>query len=223
MEQEATVELAERKLSMEVVAGGSTAEAIGGIGAVVLAIVGLAGVLPVEMARIATIVLGAALLFEGGSLVSRFSKVLSEIDGRTFGMAEIGGGVTVELMSGLAGIVLGILALMGVVPLTLMSVAVVVFGAALLLSTGATSRLNALAYEQEGWQESHHRLAREAVSAATGVQMLLGLGAITLGILSLVGITPMILILVGFLTVGVSILSSGSAIAGRMVGTLMGR
>jgi hypothetical protein len=225
MAHQAAEELAERKYSMEVVAGGSAAEAIGGTAAVVLAILGLAGLLPAEMARVATIVVGAALLFEGGSLVSRFSKVLSETDGEILGTAEIGGGVTVELVGGLAGVVLGILALMGVVPMTLMSVAVIVFGAALLLATGTTSRLNALTYQGAGSQQTqtHHQLAREAVAAASGVQLLLGLGAITLGILALVGITPITLVLVGFLSVGASILFSGSAIAGRMIGILTGR
>lgn len=59
---------------------------------VVLAILGLAGVIPLYLAFIATIVLGVALLFEGWTLALRYSKLLSEIGGSFLTATELGGG-----------------------------------------------------------------------------------------------------------------------------------
>ena len=83
----------------------------------VLAILGLAGVVPMYMAFIATIVLGVALLFEGWALASRYSKLLSEMGGGLLTATELGGGITAEFLAGAAGVALGILALLGVVPM----------------------------------------------------------------------------------------------------------
>src|SRR5262249_29251602 len=58
----------ERQKSIKVVAGGSITEAICGAAVVVLAIIGLAGVLPGTLASIATIAFGVALLAQGSAI-----------------------------------------------------------------------------------------------------------------------------------------------------------
>ena len=55
----------DRSWSSKAVAGGGVAEALGGIAVIVLAIVSLARIIPVELAAIASIVLGAAFFCEG--------------------------------------------------------------------------------------------------------------------------------------------------------------
>jgi hypothetical protein len=201
----------------ESVGSGSTAEIIGGIAAIVLTILGLANVAPGFMLPIATIAVGAAMLFEGGSVAAEYSKVVSEASEGTFQTTEIGGGMTADMLAGIAGIVLGILALLGLDAAVLSASAVIVFGTALSLSSGMTSRLNDLKVESSGAQATAQRVAHEAVSAAAGTQVMVGLAAIVLGILSLVGIAPMILTLVALLAVGASVLLSGSALGGRLL------
>lgn len=205
----------ETERTMELAAGGSALEALGGIGAVVLAIVGLSGVLPLYMTAIAVIVIGAALLSEGGSLAARFSKLLSESEAGSLGATEIGGGVTVEFLGGAAGIVLGVLSLLGVVPWVLLPVSAVVFGGALLLGAGTTARLNRLA---EKFNPEHASLvARESLMAATGSQVMIGLAGVILGILALVGLDPVVLTLVAMLSLAAAVLLTGSAVSSRML------
>jgi len=71
-----------------------------------------------------------------------------------------------------------------------------------------------------GEDEVFKDVAREAVSAAAGVQLLFGVTAITRVIQTLVRITPRILNLVALPGVGLSDLLSGAAISTRMLGVL---
>jgi hypothetical protein len=152
----------EEQKSIEVVTGGSIIEAVDGLAVVVLAILGLAGVVPLYMAFIATIVLGVALLFEGWALASRYSKLLSEIGGSFLTATELGGGITAEFLAGAAGVALGILSILGVVPMVLLPAVIIVYGAALLLSSGATARLNSLAVAGPGAHEIARHVCRRA-------------------------------------------------------------
>jgi hypothetical protein len=210
--------LREEEISAEVISGGSLAEAICGIGAIVLAIVALAGTLPVHLSAIAAIVLGGGLLLEGAAIGARFGKLLGEIVGPRFSMAELGGGMTAEFFAGAAGIVLGILALVGIVSVTLLSVAAIVFGAALLLGAGATSSLNALIVEHRyRAHEVVRRVAGTMVSGTAGAQVLVGLSAIILGIVALTDVHPLTLSLVAFLAVGAAVGVSGLALCTKML------
>lgn len=208
--------------SLHVAEGAASVEAIGGGAAVVLAILGLAGVLPAFMAPIATIAIGVALWFEGGALAARYSKLLDETGRGRFSSTDLGGGVGAEFLGGGAGAVLGILALIGVVPMVLTAVALLTFGAALLLGSAATLRMNTLASSAGAGEAAEHRLATDAVRTAVGAQVLTGIGGIVLGILALVGLAPLTLSLAGLLGVGASLLLSGGAVGGRMIAALHG-
>jgi hypothetical protein len=124
---------------------------------------------------------------------------------------EIGTGVTTEFAGGLAGIVLGILALIGLVPMVLIPCAVIVFGATFILSSGLTNRLSYI----ENYSRSQ-QLSREAVEASSGVQVLVGMAGITLGILALIGFAPMVLSLVGILAIAVGGSLSSAALTSRL-------
>lgn len=209
----------EREKSAKVVAGGSITEALCGAGTVVLAILALAGILPGYLAAIATIVFGVALIAQGGAVASRFRHLIQETapyewDTRT----EIGGGMGAELFAGVAGIVLGILALIGIGTAALIPIAVIVFGGALLLGSGAAMDLGS--FGAPGADPRFAHLARQASVAASGTQALVGVGAIVLGILALVGLDPLMLTLVGLLVLGAAVLVSGTAVSSRMAAVL---
>ncbi len=206
----------EEKVSARVILGGAVAETIVGVGTLVLAIIGLAGFLPTHMLAIATIGLGASFLFEGGAVASRLSALLSEITEGRVDIAELGGGLSAEFIAGLGGITLGILSLVGVLPTILTAVAAIGFGGALVLGAGMKARISHLTIGKE-----EHRLAREIarqlVMASSGVEVLIGLGAIILGILALLNFYPLILDLVAVLSVSGVILITSTAMGARML------
>jgi hypothetical protein len=209
----------ERQKSIKVVAGGSITEALCGAATVVLAILGLAGIWPGYMLAIATIAFGVALLAQGGAIAARYSRLLRETtpyewDART----EIGGGMGAEFLAGGAGVVLGILGLAGIGLTTLIPIAVIVFGGALLLGSSATADLSTLTAHPSNERFAH--IARQASVAASGAQVLVGIAAIVLGIIALVGIDPVLVTLVALLVVGASVLFSGTAVSSRMASVM---
>jgi hypothetical protein len=201
-----------------VVSGGTSLEAIAGVGTVVLAVLGLAGVLPVYLTAIAAIVAAAGLLLGGGAGASRLHYLRAHAaSNATF--AELSSGISAEFVGGFAGIVLGILALIGILPAVLLPVAVLTLGGSLLIGAGATSRLNRFAALGPD-QSDMDVYAREA--AAAGAQVLVGLGALALGVLALVGIASMTLTLVALLAIGAATFLSGATLTGRLQAALHG-
>lgn len=109
-------------------AGGLVGETIGAVAVIALAIAGLAGAWAANLAAIATIVLGAAILLSGGV----FSGTEMSI--------QRGEWATTEFVGGLTGVILGILALLGIAAPVLLSAAVIVFGATVLFGHLLTER-----------------------------------------------------------------------------------
>jgi hypothetical protein len=209
----------ERQKSIKVVAGGSITEAICGAAVVVLTIVGLAGVMPGTMASIATIAFGVALLAQGSAIAARFSRLVHEAVPREWDTrAEIGGGMGAEFLAGGAGVVLGILGLLGVGTAVLIPIAVIVFGGALLLGSGVTVDLGSLA--EPAPHERFVEIARQATAAASGAQVLIGISAIVLGIIALVGIETTLVTLVALLVVGAAVLFSATAVSTRLAAVM---
>lgn len=208
----------DQKAMVEVETAGSLIEAAAGIAVIVLAIIGLARHDTGFMMSITGIVLGGALLTEGGTVAAELSKLLSAISGSTLGAVELGGGMTAELLAGGAAIVLGILGLLGFSPETLLAAAVVAVGAALVLSANSVLRLNSLKVQAAGLSDVAQRIAQAWVSGAVAAQVLAGGAAIVLGILALtLPANKGPLTLVGLLILGVAITASGTALAGRLM------
>lgn len=209
-------------------------EAIAGVGAIVLAILGLTRILPHYMAAIGTIVVGGALV-EGSALGVRSRRVSSALQGQP----------SAEVLAGAAGVVLGVLALLGMAELVLLPVAVIVFGASLLIAgfsaplaaTIAVRRRESSASEAElelpgmrpddsiaraldparPYSERAEATVRAPLdqlieSPPTGAQLLVGLAAVVLGILALLGHSPMLLTLVALLCLGCMELLSGTVL-----------
>ena len=210
----------ERRQTLEFIGGGSGAEAISGAGAAVLAILALAGVLPDILMPIAAIGIGAALLFKGGAIASRFRRIMERAARDTEQEIELGGGMSAEIIGGVGGVVLGILALVEVAPMTLMAISAIVFGGALMMGTGETARMTDIAIDDASLTRTQRAVARQSINSAAGAQTFVGMGSVALGILALVGMAPQTLVLVALLGVSATLLLSGVAVGGRVFGYL---
>jgi hypothetical protein len=183
-------------------------------GAVVLSILGLAGIFPADLAAISVIALGVVLGCQGANVVLRYTELLYEAGATPSPRAmEVGRGVTAEFLGGLAGVVLGILALLQIAPMTLMSAAVITYGGTLLLTRSEFVSLTLTGKENEPVRQLMESMGRATASA----QVLTGLGALALGILGLVGLVPSIMILVALLATGTSMLLRSSFASGLLL------
>lgn len=201
---------------------GGVMDAIGGIATAVLAIIGLAGWHPELLAGVATIVFGVALLIQGGTLVSEYSQVFTPAGALQTGSdAFSGDGLAAMFPVGIAGIVLGILALLGVAPFALTSISAIAFGAALMLSAQSVRRLYHMQAELRRASVSmssvREFVAGEMASGSAGIQFLTGLAAVVLGIIAVAGVNNELLTLVALLVVGITNIISGSALSGLVL------
>jgi len=189
---------------------GLLAEAVGGIATIVLAIIALSGTGAGFLLSIATIVFGAALLIEGTSIATDYSHMQTSVPGLAL---QIGtGGLSAVFMAGIAGIVLGVLALLGIYAMVLTSVAVIVFGAALILSASSTMNLHALKVRMSG-----DLVAGDMMSGGVAAQALIGVAAVVLGIIAVTGNHTETLALVALLVLGAGILSTGNGMNNAML------
>jgi hypothetical protein len=191
------------------ITGGSGMEILMGVGIIVLAILGLVKVAPTVTLSVAAIAVGAALILQGTTIAGEFKALLRQTSEGKMGNATFGGGgVGKELLGGLAGIGLGISALVGLIPYMLLPIAAIVLGCTFLASSITISRLYKMMVEISSNTDTSKKVADAAISDANGVEVLVGLAAITLGIVELftgaataVGATT--IILVAFLILGV--------------------
>lgn len=198
--------------------GSSMFMTIGGAAAVVLTILGLADLYPMYMLAISVIAIGGVMAMQGLALGSRYSRIVAETGGR-HGSSEVGTGLTAEFIAGAAGVALGILSLLGLDASVLAPIAVIVLGSGLLIGAGVPSRL---AHYTSGETPSHPHLQHavsEAIMASSGAEVLVGGGAVVLGIIALAGEIPITLSLVALLAMGAATLMTGTAVTGKIAGT----
>ncbi len=188
-------------------------EGAAGIAAIVLAVIALAGVSAALLASITTIVIGVGLMVQAFNSAAGSPRGVAASAAAAGGMTEVGGAALIDCVVGIAGIVLGILALVGINASHLVPVALIVFGGGLLLSgavgTGSTYASATSAGGQT--QVVHHGSA-----AAGGLEVLVGIAAIVLGILSLIFMTSWVLVLAGFIAVGAALLIVSATFSGAM-------
>jgi hypothetical protein len=200
---------------------GGFADAIGGIATIVLAIVALAGVHSDMIVAIATIIFGAALLMHAGAMLSEYANIIFP-SGTTAVSGEFpGGSLSAVFLVGAAGIVLGVIALLGIHPVELTAIAVIAFGSVLVVTSNAIWHLHLMKRStlftrdtRDGWHFGSEVLAGEMASGSAAMQALAGLAAAVLGLLAVVGINPAVLSLVGLLTLGTTIVLTGGALSG---------
>ncbi|MGH9123946.1 MAG: hypothetical protein ACRDZ8_04365 [Acidimicrobiales bacterium] len=192
--------------------GGVGLEAAAGAATVALAVLALAGVVPADLMAIAVIVGGAGLLIRGASVGSRIRRLMA----RTRDQAEeveLVTGIGAEAVAGIGGVVLGILALIGLDSGVLVAAAVVAFGAALFIGAGSKRATTAALRSYDS------STARVVTEGDTGAEILIGLGVAVLGILALISVGPAAtLSLVGLLALGGGMLLDGVPILGQAFG-----
>lgn len=204
----------------ETAAYGGLIDALGGLATIVLAIIGLTSFDPAGMAAIATIVFGAALLVQGGTILSEYAHILFPADNLFEPYAMRSGGLSAMLLAGAGGIVLGVLALLGIASVQLTAIAILAFGCALILSSGLVRHLYML--ESQALQSSTSRsinelLAGQMASGSGGVQLMAGLAALILGVLAVAGFQSLLLTLAALIVLGVIVLLTGGTLTGLLM------
>jgi hypothetical protein len=195
-----------------VLESGSSVEAMCGLVALVLAVIGIAGHEPFTMGGVATIVVGFALLAQGGAVASRWRASHGRLAGTRSARQELVGGMGVEVVGGIVGIVLGVLTLAGVMPILLLPVAAIVFGGALLLGGAAQPEFANLAAPTTSVS------VQQAVETSGGIMVLVGIAAAVLGILALLAVGPMVtLALIAIVCIGGALVFAGGALATRFM------
>lgn len=187
------------------VEGGSLGETVAGAGAVILGVLGIIGLLPGVLDSIATIAAGFAVLVGSLALGARATRLVGQ---RADAHRLIGSGMGLASLAGLAVVVLGILALLGVSRVELLSVVPIIVGAALLFASVSLARFEQLLRVERG---------TEAVYIASGSEALIGVGAVVLGILALSGVAPVTLSLIAVLSVGAAVLMSGTSLTSQLM------
>lgn len=200
------------KVTSETLAGGYGLELVGGGIAVVLAILALVGFSPFTMTAVAAIAIGGGLLAHGAAAGARWRDMVRGEAGER-ARASAGGGIGVEVVCGAAGVVLGVLALLGTMPMLLLSISAIVFGGALLLSAPAQTTFARTAPDPDNRVD---RIGYEVVEGVSGTMTLVGIGVGVLGILALLGIGPeMTLLMVAMLGAGAMLLITGGTLMTR--------
>jgi hypothetical protein len=198
----------------EAFAATSITAAVTGIGALVLAILALAGIFPTILLPIATISVGVALLSEGAATSASWDRLVSETGEPRFRQTEMGSSAGAGFVGGGAAVVLGVLALLGLSAGTLLAIAAIVLGASVLLTSSALPVFDRFVegrYEQQAPASAH-----DAVLGASGVQALAGASAGILGILALVAVAPPpTLIGVAMVILGGTLVLSGMTLGAR--------
>jgi len=206
-------EIRERTRIME---GATTLELVVAAAAVGLAIVGLAGVLPRHMAAAAAILIGGGLMMEGAAIAARYRELLtSQADTPPWTSAALS--TTVETLGGVGIVVLGILAVIGLYPVTLLAVSALAFGATLWFGAPEVNALGAFADRPgpDAPVEAHAR--HQAARASAAASALAGMAVGVLGILVLAQIGQMKLILSAMIVAGGATLVRGGFFTTRVV------
>jgi hypothetical protein len=195
---------------------GLLTEGAAGIAVIVLTVVALAGISTEALASIAAIVIGVGLMVQAFNSAAEAARVTPpNVAVGQHGMG-LDGEVMVDCLCGLTGIVLGILALVGISGPHLLPAALIVFGGSLLLSGAISMRPRTFPLASAGTEMQF--VSYQGPVAAGGVEVLVGLAAIVLGILSLMMlVASSILVLVGFLAVGAALLLVSASFAGAVM------
>ena len=202
---------------------GGLVDALGGAATVVLAVVALSGTRADMLLAIATVVFGAALLIQSGAILSEITHVMYPANAAAPIEEFSGGGLSIMFLTGTTGIILGVLALLGVYAIELTSIAVIAFGSALVFGSSAVwsvHRMKQAAVRASGQRvvAGSQVVATEMAAGSAALQLFGGLAAIVLGILAVTGIHAVPLTLIGLLTMGATLLLTGSTLSGMVQG-----
>lgn len=219
----ATTETERVTLAGEGEAGGvplSVGTMAAGLALVVLGILALDKIEPTLLVSISVIVGGVLLVAESAYLTQQLARALASKPGHNLKASELASALNAGVIGGITGMVLGILAILGVVPETLVAIAVIVFGAAVLFEFAARSQVRALRMTTGETPEQSAKLALAAAFSTGTAATFTGVSLITLGILALAGVASGVLVAVALLGLGAEVLLEASGAVG-LVANLM--
>ncbi len=219
-EAEATTPLSDPFWSMSLVATEATIGSIWGLGAVVLAILGLSGVAVSYLMPITGIVLGAAFLMLGIIGIA-WARMFRFSERETFGNRVVfSSGNAATLFAGLAAVILGILGLVYSAGASFSSVIVIVLGASLFWHGGLMLCLRRFFYRHAEERPPVRILTRNALFVAPIRDFVIGFGSVVLGILALLNILPVVLAFVALLAMGAAATLATSTVCGTTLAIL---
>jgi hypothetical protein len=190
---------------------GLLTEGAAGIATIVLAIIALAGTATSSLASIAVIVVGVGLMVQAFNTAAEQSKMPTSGSGAL--LADFGAGMMIDFLAGGTGIILGILALIGIHPAYLIAAALIVFGAGLMLSGATTVQTRSVATIGAGQVTSYHGSA-----ATAGFEIMAGVAVMVLGILSLIpAVSSAALMLVALIVLGAAMLIVSATFSGAVL------
>jgi hypothetical protein len=207
--------------------GGRTASQgmFGGI-ALVLGIVGLAVAnsypgAEVYLNAIAQISLGLSLIVFGMTLAMAYIRVISDTEPHNGAGTVMG--TTADMFLGGAVVIIGVLALVHIVPHILIPAAAIVVGIGLLLNSAASIRAATLETEVSGERTLGRRVHEELVFATASVRAVAGVAVSVLGILGLTtsAADSMLLTLAAAIVAGAAMLLASTSLSGRFVRTVV--
>lgn len=209
---------------LSLIVAGATMAAMWGVGAAVLAILGLCAVTPQYMLPVAGLVLGVGF-FKLGTMDIAWERMFRFTDRQAAGAwrAYYGGTVAV-LAAGVVAIVLGIVNLVFLADVRLAAVAVIAMGVGLFLHSGIVYSVSLLTHEAAYSSEAGVRpagpFAFNALSVAPVRDAIVGIGGVVLGILALMHIAPIILGFAALLAMAMGLTFTASTICGATLATL---
>jgi hypothetical protein len=168
---------------------------------------------------IAVILAGVALLMDDGITSSKYTGALFYSPAYTRQASTAVDGISAGTLAGISGIVLGILAILGIATVTLTAVAVIIFGAAILFEFAARTQTMMLRMASRESPEPAARLVLTTAPSMNTAAMLIGVALITLGILAVAGLTTSILVTIALLGLGAYLFLQNVGIAGALFGT----
>jgi len=193
----------------------------GGI-ALVLGIVGLAiaGNYPsaeTYLDAIGQIFLGLSLIVFGMALAMAYIRVVSNVESP--GTVT---GTTADMFLGGAVVILGVLALVHIVPQILIPTAAIVVGVGLLLNSASSVRAATLETDVSAERTLVRRVNEELVFATASLRAVAGVSVVVLGILGLtISADTMVLTLVAAIVAGAAMLLASTSLSSRFVRTMI--
>jgi hypothetical protein len=186
-------------------------DALAGAVVMLVSIVGLSGGLPRTLSAFAFIVVGVAFIVEAAGTTRRSQNMTMPGEGVR---SQVTGSALAESFAGSAGLVLGVVALVGFEPYLVLPVASIAFGVALLFGTGAALQVDIVAAHLE--PSPTRRAIHEAVVGASGARLLVSFGCVVLGVLALAGVERVTLTLTAALGLGVALLLGSVSLGDRL-------
>lgn len=195
----------------------SMREGLGGLLLIILGVLSLRSINAILLNSIATIIAGVVLISVSGSLSLQLGKELAARSRETLDASQLRSGMNAGALAGLAGVVLGILSILGRSPAVLTAVAVIAFGAAVLFDYVAHAQLRALRMTSAETSDQAARLALPAASSTSTATVLIGVALITLGVLAVTGTNTNVLVAVALLSLGSYLFLESTAIVAYMM------